>query len=68
MSKYVAEKRMKLPDRDRHWLMDVYLGVKKMNDMPQTTFRKLLDKGLIEFKLTEEGKKAAFIETLMNKL
>lgn len=64
MRKYIETKGMKLSDRDRHWLMDLYLGIKKLEQCPPTILKKFLSRGLVEFKVTEEGKKAGFLESL----
>jgi hypothetical protein len=58
-------RKRKTSNRDRSWLQKLFLRQDPAK-MPETVFKKLLAKRLIEVKLTEEGRKEGFIEAIKN--
>jgi len=62
-------KYKKLSDRDRTWLMKLYLDPISFTDrVPFTVFNKLIKGEYLKIELTEEGKKAGFITAIQEKI
>lgn len=58
-----------LSTTDEKWLAKLHRGKVTLDDLPKTVRMKLIGKGFIEvdIKLTEIGKKYAFVNALLNK-
>lgn len=62
-------KYKKLSDRDRTYLMKIYLDPVSASDrIPLTVYQKLIKGGYLKIELTDEGKKAGFITAIQEKL
>jgi len=62
-------KYKKLSDRDRTWLMKIYLDpIGSTDRIPLTVYSKLVKGDYIKIELTEEGKKAGFITAVQEKM
>lgn len=62
-------KYKKLSDRDRTYLMKIYLDpVAASERIPLSVYQKLIKGGYVKIELTDEGKKAGFITAIQEKL
>lgn len=62
-------KYKKLSDRDRTYLMKIYLNpLEASSRIPLTVFQKLIKGDYVKIELTEEGKKAGFITAIQEKM
>jgi len=61
-------KYKKLSDRDRTYLMKIYLNpIEASSRIPLTVYQKLIKGGYVTIELTDEGKKAGFITAIQEK-